>query len=204
MTGKKYSIVSQMVNLKMIYTWYKMLTRWWNTLLWLTLFLYIEGIVSILFATLIFKPPGPCSTKLSSSLRKSTFNAPFHTISLFLGSFFERMDFDLLMFFGVVFIPWVCCVSPQYLWLIPLLVSPAGNETVHVGMKEGGQEKTGCDHREHLFFPAAVVRNVMASESTPPKLPHLTPRKKALSMAYSPLVSLNKAGYYTPISGGVR
>ena len=42
----------------------------------------------------------------------------------------------------------------------------------------------------------------MASESTPPKLPHLTPRKKALSMAYSPLVSLNKAGYYTPISGG--
>lgn len=32
MTGKKYSIVSQMVNLKIIYTWYKMLTRWWNTL----------------------------------------------------------------------------------------------------------------------------------------------------------------------------
>lgn len=82
MTGKKYSIVSQMVNLKIIYTWYKMLTRWWNTLyiLWLTLFLYIEGIVSILFATLIFKPPGPCSTKLSSSLRKSTFNALFFGI----------------------------------------------------------------------------------------------------------------------------
>ena len=94
MTGKKYSIVSQMVNWRL----FTHGTRCWlgggiPYILWLTLFLYIEGIVSILFATLIFKPPGPCSTKLSSSLRKSTFNATFHTISLFFGIIFWKDGF---------------------------------------------------------------------------------------------------------------